>query len=223
MTSIKLKYIKSLFFFLLVTLLTTFTITMLLNFKNQESKEVLPFGKQGTWIVYQSHHEKLLKKKKIKSVKALFYLTLQDESLHYIVSLKRHDKMKSKKDGRYEFLGGRVDKKEKVLTALIRETTEEDNSLTLARQLRSVLEFKPQQLKYKLITLKNGTTHAIFILPLKEDQWLELNEYYQNNNHESSETYGFERLDASYFSLEKKIKLNWTPQTIRIFKALRRE
>lgn len=214
------KQKKKIIFFLLipVSLLILYFSTMTVKSKKNRT---LPFGKDS-WALYKEKHEKYLKKRKVRSVKIIFFTKSQDGTLHYVVSLKRHDKRKSKKDGRYEFPGGKVDKKEKVLAALRRETKEEDDSLILYRQLKYIIELKPKFLRYKLIRLKDRTLHAVFLLPLKAKQWKELEKYYQENNPENSETYGFERINLSYFNLTQEMKGQWTPQTIRILKALQK-
>ena len=104
--------------------------------KEETPAEVIPFGKQNNWLSYNFTHEKILKKKKVRSVKVVFYQQEKENSLSYLVSIKRSTKSEAKKDGRYEFLGGKVDKKEKILAALIREVAEEDPSLVLAKQLK---------------------------------------------------------------------------------------
>lgn len=194
--------------------------------KNQISgalnKVYMNFHSKVSWVTYREKHEKTLKKLKVRSVKVIFYTQGTDGEANYIVSLKRHDKRKSKKDGRYEFPGGKIDRKEKVLTALKREVSEEDDSGVLASQLRYLIDSKPQLIRYKVVMLKDETTRAIFLLPLKEKQWKELDLYYQKYNPDNTETYGFDRLDNSYFELTKETKLNWTPQTIKVLKALQR-
>ena len=204
---------------------TLLTILYMSNiFFEKAHSKVLPFGLKDNWVVYHKSHEEALRRQKIKSVKAVFYVK-DDKTgeLNYIVSLKKHDKAKSKKDGRYEFLGGKVDKGERLLEALARETAEEDPSLILAKRMSYVFNSEPEKLNYKLVTLKNGKTHAVFVLPLLDEEWLRLEKFYREHDLENSETYGFEKLDLSYFTWKKEKKLNWTPQTLRIFKALRRE
>ena len=194
---------------LIVLVLMTATLLTILYMSNiffeKAHSKVLPFGLKDNWVVYHKSHEEALKKQKIKSVKAVFYVKdKKTEELHYIVSLKKHEKAKSKKDGRYEFLGGKVDKREKLLEALARETAEEDPSLILAKRLSHIFNSEPEKLHYKLVTLKNDTTHAVFVIPLLETEWQKLDEFYQENDLESLETYGFEKLDLSYFTWKKE-------------------
>ena len=92
-------------------------------------------------------------------MKAIFFIRNEDQSKSYIVSLKRHDKNKSKKDG--QFPGGRVDKRKSAESTCSRNK-EEDESLVLFEQLKLLKEHKKEYLRYKMIQLKDGTKHMVF-------------------------------------------------------------
>lgn len=188
------------------------------------TQELLTFNPLGedSWVSYKKKYEKKFKKLKVKSVKIIFFLSEPGGEKKYLVSKKRHDKEKSKKDSKWEFPGGKIDKKEKVLSALIRETKEEDESQILSKRLAHIVRLKPSQIRYKLVQLKDGSHHCVFLLPITKTQWSNLNQYYKDHTITNFETYGFELASESFFQLNKTTKTHWTPKTISLLKSLQK-
>lgn len=177
----------------------------------------------SSWITYDKKQEKKLKKLKLKSTKIIFYASKEKGQKSYLVSQKKHSKENSEKDNKWEFPGGKIDKKEKVLSALIREASEEDNSQILSKCIETTLKKEPEQVKYKIIQLKDGTKHCIFLLPLKQSLCSDLETFYKEEQVANHESYGFKLIPEELLNLNKENKINWTPKSIKLLKSLKKE
>ncbi len=175
---------------------------------------------EDSWNNYKEEDAQELNSLKISSVKAVFIL--QKESEHYyLVSHKKARNNDPRKDNKFEFLGGKLKKKEDIFTALLREIIEEDYSLVLARQITAVKEQAPNSLCYKIIETSKER-HAIFVFLMKEDDYKKLLDYYKKNETTSPESYGFTLVHESDLEITKKTKEEkWTPKSVKILAALK--
>ena len=174
------------------------------------------------WLNYHKEDERKLKKLGISSVKVIFFLGDKDQKKKYLVSKKKHSKRESSKDNKWEFPGGRIDKKEKVFSALKRELKEEDVSKILNKSAREVSKNRPEEIHYKITELKDKSLHVLFLLQLKENFWNNLEEFYTKNKTENHESYGFYLISEEELLKAEKNEELWTPKSLKIFKALRK-
>ena len=174
---------------------------------------------KDSWNNYKEEDTQELNNLKISSVKALFLVQKKESGTYYLVSHKKARNNDPRKDNKLEFLGGKLKKKEDIFTALLRETIEEDHSLVLARQITIVKEQALNSLCYKIIET-NKERHAIFVFLLKEDDYKNLLDYYQKNETNRPESYGFSLVHESDLEITKEDK--WTPKSVKILASLKK-
>lgn len=179
---------------------------------------------QEAWLSYSEMEDELEKLKKLDTAKIVFYLQKDDGTIHYLVSRKRvmnePEEKKRKKDNRWEFPGGHIDKGESALEGLLRELEEEDVSGLLLQHLTSFLK-TGGSLKLKIPKL-GKTKHSLFLAPLPQNLWPRLKDFYERPDLDVSnlETYGFVLAQERELGDLRKTKGPWTPKTIKLLSAV---
>lgn len=198
--------------------------TPIVNPTNSHSLELsrIHFLGSDTWNTYRKEDEKELEKLKIKTAKAVFVVADKNNNHSYLVSVKKARGGGHKKDGKWEFPGGRLNKHETVFKALQREVGEEDDSSILEEQILQVESESPESLCYKIVALEDGSRHAIFAFLLRETDYQKIKRFHTENDVNNHETYRFELIHKNRLEIEeKKNKKAWTPKSLRILRALR--
>ncbi|MDD9951207.1 MAG: NUDIX hydrolase [Zetaproteobacteria bacterium] len=158
------------------------------------------------------------------TAKLLVYTNHPNSPQHYNQLLVAIKKVRGKKrssdprDGRYEFIGGRVDPGESPWEALIREIYEEEPSGILAKKLLQAQQEKTTLSGPSYLKISNQEEVALFFLCMP---YRELKGVIEMSN--SSEVYGYQLTSANQirYKLSKKQKKLWTPKTLKILKHFR--
>lgn len=127
----------------------------------------------------------------------------------FVFGIKRVPQ-KPNKDGKLELFGGRVDKGETPLQALIREIREEEQSGVAADK---IVQINPDPVEFKV----GGDLHFIYQMPLTDHELKQL----QIN---PEENYGYSLVERSIIKDSEQMadESTFTPRTVKIFKKLRK-
>lgn len=172
------------------------------------------------WSEYQPESEEQLTLWKPETVKILFRYVQKDGTVLFLADVKRSQgKKKARKDGKWEFPGGRRDPGESPTESLLRELSEEDPSGVLATTLKNKLS----SFYFKNLMLNNGEHHTLLLGDLIESDIIRLKSYWNSKTTSNHEVYQFVLVPAEFLdSRHPEFKKYWTPKTKKIIKSLKR-
>lgn len=150
-------------------------------------------------IFYQSFFSKNPQEQKIKKVKIIFTVKSPKGETYYLASRKKTKKRK--KDGLFEFPGGRLEKEETWKEALLRELQEEDPSGTLSQAAQSIIS-----------GVHCGKTYMTYS-SLPWEEWEKLKNIF------SEESYGFSLVGKNQIFTSNL----WTKQSLLLIESLRNQ
>lgn len=182
----------------------------------------LGLHQEDGWHALNQNTMHKISKWKPKSIKVVYELA-SGQTPTFIINKKRSlGKRSGSKDLLHEFPGGRVDKKEDIQTAVLREVEEEDNSKILLSILQA--GFKGHRpILFKNIKL-NKEHHSLLKTKINMTEWTKLSTFWESNNPYNNEVYKIIRVPLDHFH-KKHPNFNgfWTPKTMDILKALRKK
>lgn len=176
------------------------------------------------WLPFDRFASRKIANKRPRSAKVIIEVTLPSGESRILVArkkthIKRHRSRLRKKHGRLEFPGGRLDRGEDPLQALLRELEEEDDTQILAKAFNRIRKNKPGQLYYRCIKIKRKEEHLILRMPLAYDSWLKLDHAWSRGIR-NDEVYSYHLAPVRDVGVKKVDGYVWTSKTKRIVRAL---
>lgn len=137
-----------------------------------------------------------------------------------IKKVRRKKRQEDPRDGKFEFIGGKIDSFESPWEALLRETLEEDKSGTVTGILKNLYKKSPDHIHQIHINLHHKESVALFMACVNYEAIK-----YVIGMARAKEVYGFKLIPQPKLSqkMSEEEKINWTPKSAKILHKLRKK